>query len=593
MTLRPTTLGSPWKPDPSAGEGDWICKNGEHHVKGKQLQAKFGTDSAGIIKLLDTRIVFTKSKVDAWLKHELDKQMREFKKTTFRCDICRAKIPSDSAMYVCHECDYHVCKKCRNFSSAYVCPGMNHPLISFRAEPQITEEKFMHWKCNECKKGWPPGTTMYGCRECDYDVCKTCQKPAISTCTFALGTKGIITIDENETTQEYTLEEYIPALPSVVFMIFPLFVTASSVFQKFASVFSLTHQFGDDLDCYSCSERLYYTDAYAEIAKISETTAKFGGVISGLSLAAFASTLLTVVSRDEEPILEGLKRVANEMREVALIKPATPVVKKFDTTKEQFAIDPAVSEKYKDMLGHGKYRVLYTMDGSDPEFDPKSGEPEHDEYTSEGWDSSKTYEAEESLDGWWTSKHSMQDLLKKRTKQAVTDARNTSGENRSQQANQNERPGCMCTAIVVATNGGDYIASDVAKSRIIYWIPKPTIIVKGDCVGISPKSRGTIADADVHYSWDGGITRERYDRRKGGILIPVDLNEEGETKHTIVFYLTGNNRLASSTSKVIKRSAPVAPTTNGEEFWEGFGDSMDQFVAARRHADTVRNDVFL
>jgi stress response protein SCP2 len=56
---------------------DYICKNGGHCVYKEELQAWFGTDGAGITKLLDKSIVFTDAKIDAWVKEELDKQTTE------------------------------------------------------------------------------------------------------------------------------------------------------------------------------------------------------------------------------------------------------------------------------------------------------------------------------------------------------------------------------------------------------------------------------------------------------------------------------------------------------------------------------------
>ena len=51
----------------------------------------------------------------------------------------------------------HTDKKCAN----------EHGLIRFN-----TPKKF---GCDLCKQGIPKDTVMYGCSECDYDICTSCE----------------------------------------------------------------------------------------------------------------------------------------------------------------------------------------------------------------------------------------------------------------------------------------------------------------------------------------------------------------------------------------------------------------------------------
>jgi len=48
-----------------------------------------------------------------------------------------------------------------------LCPR-NHPLLSMK------ERNKGGYGCDVCSKGIPPYTEVFGCRECDYDLCVPC-----------------------------------------------------------------------------------------------------------------------------------------------------------------------------------------------------------------------------------------------------------------------------------------------------------------------------------------------------------------------------------------------------------------------------------
>jgi len=54
------------------------------------------------------------------------------------------------------------------------CPGGHH------LQPFSSDEN--GWNCNCCQKIFPIGTTLHGCRKCNYDICSKCVKHQQAFC---------------------------------------------------------------------------------------------------------------------------------------------------------------------------------------------------------------------------------------------------------------------------------------------------------------------------------------------------------------------------------------------------------------------------
>ena len=89
----------------------------------------------------------------------------------FGCDACGEILAQDSVMFGCRKCNYDLCANCVMNDCPKGCG--------------LTEFQTPHprYSCDGCykrtgvKKQLPTGTTMYGCRPCNYDLCEDCIFP--------------------------------------------------------------------------------------------------------------------------------------------------------------------------------------------------------------------------------------------------------------------------------------------------------------------------------------------------------------------------------------------------------------------------------
>ena len=119
----------------------------------------------------------------------------------FECDVCgKGPIPKDTVMYGCNECDYDICASCESKKT----DGQQDFSDSEEEEEPVT---FTPWtrgnknqiglhtirkcakqhglirfntpndkcRCDLCGKGLPKDSIMYGCNECNYDICASCE----------------------------------------------------------------------------------------------------------------------------------------------------------------------------------------------------------------------------------------------------------------------------------------------------------------------------------------------------------------------------------------------------------------------------------
>ena len=90
------------------------------------------------------------------------KDMNHF---TFHCDLCLSTIV-DGVSHRCEICDFDVCQKCYHQPYVATC-GERHILRAFRTPAR-------DYKCDRCQASFPKRTRLYGCRQCDFDLCAAC-----------------------------------------------------------------------------------------------------------------------------------------------------------------------------------------------------------------------------------------------------------------------------------------------------------------------------------------------------------------------------------------------------------------------------------
>ena len=112
------------------------------------------------------------------------------------CNECDQPFPAGTTLHGCSECDWDICQACLASSEtmmecSFVAPdkvrrqserGGRRPS---RRDTQLSRCHEGHplevmqtdedgYFCNECEEEFPKGATLYGCAECDWDVCHAC-----------------------------------------------------------------------------------------------------------------------------------------------------------------------------------------------------------------------------------------------------------------------------------------------------------------------------------------------------------------------------------------------------------------------------------
>lgn len=94
---------------------------------------------------------------------------------------------------------------------------------------------------------------------------------------------------------EGKVEEFAPPVPPPWMLIVPLVLNIPTVLQGMAAAFELAH--GASLECYSCSQRHFYTAAQSATETMTEDLVNFSIVISVLSLVSTVATYFVLATK--------------------------------------------------------------------------------------------------------------------------------------------------------------------------------------------------------------------------------------------------------------------------------------------------------
>ena len=96
--------------------------------------------------------------------------LRQFrtKHNGYRCDGCKRLAQVDIKMWGCRKCNYDLCKSCYNTSAAKCDSGHHLFLTNVRSSSTA-------WKCSGCRTMSSASTKSYHCRICEYDLCSKCN----------------------------------------------------------------------------------------------------------------------------------------------------------------------------------------------------------------------------------------------------------------------------------------------------------------------------------------------------------------------------------------------------------------------------------
>ena len=178
------------------------------------------------------------------------------------------------------------------------------------------------------------------------------------------------------------LEEQIPKLPSLVFLCLPILQILPSAVGWVATAYVVVGEHSHSLNCYSCgNERGYYEDSHDRIASFNSETSFLSTILTLLSLAATISTFWSMTCVDEVPLLDGITDlIDDEGMPKSPTKPRAPKVSFANSDpiynelslqfEQNFKVVLPLSSAYlaKFRIKHERTRVLYTFDGTTPEF---------------------------------------------------------------------------------------------------------------------------------------------------------------------------------------------------------------------------------
>eukprot|EP00929_Paragymnodinium_shiwhaense_P108327 TRINITY_DN74641_c0_g1_i1.p1 TRINITY_DN74641_c0_g1~~TRINITY_DN74641_c0_g1_i1.p1 ORF type:complete len:355 (+),score=16.97 TRINITY_DN74641_c0_g1_i1:63-1127(+) len=90
------------------------------------------------------------------------------------CDVCGAnELPAGTTMWGCRRCNFDMCSKCRQ-KQCHRARKNGCCRLGHGLEQHIVAVEGFH--CNDCgKRKMPIGATMWGCRTCNFDRCWNCH----------------------------------------------------------------------------------------------------------------------------------------------------------------------------------------------------------------------------------------------------------------------------------------------------------------------------------------------------------------------------------------------------------------------------------
>jgi len=90
----------------------------------------------------------------------------------FKCDNCESLSDEGAVIYGCRRCDYDLCKACVDQMEKTL-PAKGECPEGHKLKE--FETPTMNWRCNVCRKQFHQGTILHGCRECNFDLCNGCR----------------------------------------------------------------------------------------------------------------------------------------------------------------------------------------------------------------------------------------------------------------------------------------------------------------------------------------------------------------------------------------------------------------------------------
>lgn len=83
------------------------------------------------------------------------------------CSLCEVVVSEGTQLMGCRECDYDLCFACAaDVSLLPTCP-LNHSLADYLSPVDGCT-------CSHCEREFPSSTRLFGCRQCDFDLCGRC-----------------------------------------------------------------------------------------------------------------------------------------------------------------------------------------------------------------------------------------------------------------------------------------------------------------------------------------------------------------------------------------------------------------------------------
>eukprot|EP00485_Elphidium_margaritaceum_P002375 CAMPEP_0202689630 /NCGR_PEP_ID=MMETSP1385-20130828/4833_1 /ASSEMBLY_ACC=CAM_ASM_000861 /TAXON_ID=933848 /ORGANISM="Elphidium margaritaceum" /LENGTH=1426 /DNA_ID=CAMNT_0049344779 /DNA_START=82 /DNA_END=4362 /DNA_ORIENTATION=+ len=95
----------------------------------------------------------------------------------FGCDGCHRSMPLQGTLYGCRECDFDLCSSC--YSNKLITTCLKSHILTSVTKGELLKDHsaYMYgFSCNQCKNSYSADDVCYHCSVCNYDLCQLCYK---------------------------------------------------------------------------------------------------------------------------------------------------------------------------------------------------------------------------------------------------------------------------------------------------------------------------------------------------------------------------------------------------------------------------------
>eukprot|EP01084_Bolivina_argentea_P172020 297991_1 len=93
----------------------------------------------------------------------------------YHCSVCHGTFSQGTTMYGCRSCDYDLCDSCNSGATPKLDSSGKPTCCGHHGLKVFNVQNGMIMRCNVCHVYFNKGEKFHGCRTCDYDLCDSCH----------------------------------------------------------------------------------------------------------------------------------------------------------------------------------------------------------------------------------------------------------------------------------------------------------------------------------------------------------------------------------------------------------------------------------